>query len=287
LLGPLRDRARNLRSKAEAARRRETVTGFDARLLKSEALALEADWLASRAELDVADAALREWLGLAPGASLDLADDLDVRRWRCDTDSALAAALGNRRTLARAAAAESLAMQRVALEQRLNRVNPALGVSAGRERMEIERQGLSPLVDEDTMVGLELRVPLPLFATNSAALGEARLELERARAEREASIRDVREEVVTACTQLERAEELRALRRDAAESADQDLRLIESAYEGGRIPLDEYLTLRERLVRQELGLLDAVADVEASRARLIRATGIARAEWMRRAEEQP
>ena len=282
LLEPLRDRARSLRSKAEDAKRKEALSGFDARLLRSEALSIEADWLDARRDLEISEAELRVWLALPPDTALALEDDLDQRSWRCDIDSAWVLARHSRLALARGAAAESLGLARVALEQRLARVNPTLGVSAGRERIQIETGGPAAISNEDTFVGLAVRVPIPLFGANPLGVAEAKLELERVRAEQAALEREVRNEVVTACVALRRLEEQRTLRGEAAESAGRDLRLIESAYENGRIPLDEYLTLRERLIRQEVGLLDALASVERERVRLVRATGVQRAEFTRR-----
>ncbi len=282
LLEPLRDRARNLRSKAEDARRLEALSGFDARLLRSEALSLEADWLDARRELEITDAGLRIWLALPPASVLALVDDLDERSWRCDIDTILILAGQARLALARAAAAESLALARVTLEQRLARVNPTLGATVGRERLQLESAELGRTGAEDTFFGLGVRVPIPVFGVNPLGIAEARFELERVRAERAALEREVRQEVVTTCAALQRLEEQRTLRAEAAESAGSDLRLIESAYENGRIPLDEYLTLRERLIRREIGLLDALAAVEQERSRLVRATGVERAELTRR-----
>ena len=281
-LEPLRERARSLRAKAEGARRREAVTGFETRLLRAEALAIEADWLDARRQLEVSEAELRTRLALPVDSALALDDDLAEHPWQCDVDSALSLALERRQGLRRVAAAESLAASRVLLERRLGRVNPALGVSVGRERLALEPEDVGPIADEDTFVGLDVRVPLPLFARNQSGISEARLELERARAERAALEREVRQDVTTACAALHRVEEERTLRREAAQSAAEDLRLIESAYADGRIPLDEYLTLRERLVRQQVALLDAVGTVEEERARLVRATGVDRAELARR-----
>jgi cobalt-zinc-cadmium efflux system outer membrane protein len=281
-LEPLRDRARSLRARAEGARRRETLTGFEVRLLRAEALGLEADWLDARRELDVTEAELRTWLAVSPDSVLDLEDDLDDHPWSCVADSALALALHGRQALARAAAAESLALAKLMLQQRLARTNPTLGVSVSRERLELEPEGLGTIVDEGTAVGLDVRLPIPVFARNRPDIVEARLELERARVERAALDREVRQEVTAACAAMGRIEDERRLRREAAESAEQDLRLIETAYGDGRIRLDEYLTLRERLVQQQRALLDALGAVEESRARLVRATGAERAELARR-----
>lgn len=279
LFEPLRQRARDLRAKVETARRRETVTGFDARLLRSEALSLEADWLGARRDLETTEAQLRVLLALAPDSALSLEDDLDDRSWRCDADSTWTMAQHRRVAMARAAAAESMAVARLALEQRLAGINPTVGASLGRERTELEFGApMDAISAEATLVGLHVRVPLPLFRVNATGIAEARLELERVRAERAALEREVRQEVVAACAGLHRVQEERRLRTEAAESAARDLELIESAYEGGRIPLDEYLTLRERLVRQQVALLEAAGALEEERARLVQATGVPREE---------
>lgn len=280
-LEPLRERARRLRARAENARRRETLTGFDARLLRAEALSLEADWLEAEREVDVSSSELRTWLALPADAALAPEDDLDDQQWRCDADSAFGLALQNRRSLGRAAAAESLSSMRLRLEQRLGRVNPRLGVSVSRERLELEPEGGGLLSDEDTMIGLGVTLPIPIFGVNATGVAEARLELERSRAERAGLERQVRQDVVSACVGLERAEEERRLRSDAAASASNDLQLVETAYADGRIPLEEFLTLRDRLVRQQIALLDAMRVVEEQRASLVQATGTPRADLQR------
>lgn len=131
------------------------------------------------------------------------------------------------------------------------------------------------------MIGLGVTLPIPIFGVNATGVAEARLELERSRAERAGLERQVRQDVVSACVGLERAEEERRLRSDAAASASNDLQLVETAYADGRIPLEEFLTLRDRLVRQQIALLDAMRVVEEQRASLVQATGTPRADLQR------
>lgn len=280
-LEPLRQRAHNLQVKSENARRRETLTAFDGRLLQSDAQAIEADWLGARREVKVAESELRGWLALPPDDSLVVEDDLDQVRWSCNADSAWALALRHAGGLARAAANESLAFARVQLEQRLARGNPTLGASVGRERLELEPEGAGRILDEGTFVGLSVRLPIPFFS-NRPEITEARLEYERARAERAFLERETRQSVVASCTALEGFEQQRRLRQDAAKTAASDLLLIESAYGDGRIPLDEYLTLRERLVRQQERWMEVTGLVEEERSRLVRAIGLRRADLARR-----
>ena len=282
LLAGLRDRARDLGAKAEHARGRETLSGFDARLLGSEAVSLEADWLGARNEADVTGAELRVWLELPRHTALAFEDDLGDGVWSCDADSAWVLARHTRLVVARVAAAESLALARVVVEERHARANPTLGASVSRERFELDTGEVGVIHDEGTSIGLHVRVPLSIFQRNATGITEARLDVERARVDRAALDREVRQEAVAACAALRGAEDERALRAVAAESAGRDLQLIEAAYEGGRIPLDEYLTLRERLVRQQTAWLESLGRVEAERSRLVRVTGAPRAELARR-----
>ena len=182
----------------------------------------------------------------------------------------------------RMAAAESLALRRLELERRLGRINPAFGVSAGRDRTSIGSAPVSggavagPILDTDTVIGIRASIPLPMTQRNQVAVGEAALELQQARAERLALDLNVAQEVASACAALARAEERRGLLAGVVRGAAADLGLTEDAYRGGRIPLEDYLTLRERLLRVRRDLMDATAALENARTRLVRATGLRR-----------
>ena len=274
-LAPLADRARELSQHAEEARQREIVTGLDVRLLRGDLAELESERATARRELEQAEAELRVWLGLPSSTALRLADDLDARSWRCPSDSLTELATSSRADLARAVAAESLADRRVLLERRLARGNPTLGVSAGQERRSLESPSVGALDDRATTVGIRATVPIPLLRT-PFGVNEAQLELARSQSERAVLELSVRQDVASACAGLTAAEERRRMLRTAATSAPTDLSLTESAYREGRIPLDQYLTVRERLVRIQREALDAEAALEEARARLVRATGLRR-----------
>ena len=273
-IGPLVARSAELSRRAESARRREVITGFDARVLKGDVAELEAEQLDALRELDEADAELKLRAGLPAGQPLRLDDDLDGGRWGCAVDSLTLIAQRSRADLARAGAAESLAASRVGFERRMSAPNLTLGVSAGREGRSFEGSAGTQR-DESTILGIHATIPLP-WGRSFGAVHEAQVELGRAQAERAGLDRTMREEVAVACAGLARAESRRELLRIAASSAAADLLLTESAYREGRIPLEQYLTVRERLVRIQREALDAVSAVEAGRARLVRATGLRR-----------
>lgn len=274
-LGPLADRARELSVRAQDARRSETVTEFDVRLLRRDVVELESERARARRELDEAEAELHIWLGLSRNTSLLLTDDLNDRPWGCSLDSLTHLARSSRADLALAAAAESLAGRRVLLEQRLALGNPIIGISASKDRQSFESPSIGTVNDQETNVGIRATIPIP-FVRAPFGVNEARLELARSQSDRAVLELSVRQDVAAACAGLTAAEERLRILRDAVTTAPGDLRLTESAYREGRIPLDQYLTVRERLVRIQREALDAEAALEEARARLVRATGLRR-----------
>lgn len=282
LLSELTSRARRVQESAEAARRRETVTAFAARLLRADALSLQAEQVEAAREQGQVEAELRILLTVPPSDSLRFINDLSDSAWHCPLDTALALARSARFDLRRSAAAESLAGERLRLERRLRRVNPTLTASLGRDRMFIESVPVSggaiagPIESSTTTIGLRASVPLPLSQRNQVAVSEATLELERTRAERAAREREVAREVAAACASLQGAEERRAILQSLTSGVAGDLELTMAAYRGGRIALEEYLAVSGRLLRFDRDLLDATALVETARAALVRATGLTR-----------
>lgn len=274
LLGPALHQARSLRQRAQTARRRELITPFNERMLRADALEVEGEMSEARQQLEQMESRLQAWLGSIPD-SLRIEEPLSADAWRCDGDSIVGLALSHRADLARAQAAELQAVARQELARRLGRVNPTLGLSIGQERLEIDAFP-EPLEDKDVFIGVHGSIPLPLSETNRLERLETRLELDRSRSERVAIELQIRGEVAAACAALARAQERVDLLAPLAESAGSDLRVLEAAYRDGRAALDEYLTLRERLLRAQRGSVDALADLEEARSALVRATGLRR-----------
>ncbi len=281
LLGPALVQARSLGQRAQTARRRELVTAFDERMLRADALEIEGEEIAARQQLEQSEGRIRAWLEPhMDGLRID--EPLSTEFWTCEEDSIVARALLHRGSLARARTAEDQAVARLELANRLGRVNPTIGVSVGQERLEID-SSLEPLEDKDLFFGVHGSIPLPLFQTNKLERMEGQLELDRARSERIAAERQVKGEVAAACAALARTQERVALLGPLAQSAASDLGILETAYRDGRAALDQYLTLRERLLRAQRGYVDAVGDLEQARNAMVRATGLRRpslAEWL-------
>lgn len=274
VLKPVLVQARSLGQRAQTARRRELLTPFAERMLRADATEIEAEEIRARQELEQSEARLSAWLGTGTD-SLSIEDPLPARVWSCEEDSVALLALVHRADLARARAAETQAVARLALARTLGRVNPTFGVSVGQERLEIEA-GSQTLTSKDFIVGLQGSIPLPLFQSNRLERTEGQLEVERARTETVSRELEVRSEVAAACAAVHRAQERVGLLAPLAASATSDLRTLEAAYRDGRSALDEYLTLRERLLRAQRGHVEALGDLEEARNAMVRATGLRR-----------
>ncbi len=274
LLAPVLAQVRSLGQRARTARQREILTPFAERMLRADALEVEGEEIEARQQLEQSEGRLRAWLGSMPD-SLRIEEPLLVDSWRCGGDSVLALALAQRADVAAARAAEVQAAARLEVARRLGRVNPTLGISVGQERFEIDAIPQSS-ENKDFFVGVHGSIPLPLFQVNRLERLETQLDLDRSRSNRFAVELQVRGEVSSACAALARAQERVGLLAPLAESAHSDLRVLEAAYRDGRAALDEYLTLRERLLRAQRGYVNALADLEEARNALVRATGLRR-----------
>ncbi len=276
VLEPALVQARSLGQRARTARRRELLTPFAERMLRADATEIQSDEIQARVDLERSVAQLKAWLG-TEADSLNLEGPLSPEVWSCEEGSVVLLALEHRADLARARAAETQAVARLELARRLGRVNPTLGVSVGQERLEIET-GSQTFSSRDILVGVRGSVPLPLFQSNRLERAEGQLEVERARTETLAQELQVRSEVALACAAIHRAQERVGLLTPLSESATSDLRTLEAAYRDGRSALDEYLTLRERLLRAQRGYVEALGDLEEARNAIVRATGLRRPE---------
>jgi cobalt-zinc-cadmium efflux system outer membrane protein len=141
---------------------------------------------------------------------------------------------------------------------------PALGVQVTREG--------APAGLEETIVLGTLSLPLPLFQRNQAARATARAEARIADAERGAfgsQLENRLEQNRTAV--LAAAARVRTYGREILPTFEENLRLIQRAFELGEIDILQVSVARERFLRIQTDALDAytdyfqaVADLEAS-----------------------
>jgi cobalt-zinc-cadmium efflux system outer membrane protein len=195
-----------------------------------------------------------------PEASGDVARKMDYDRGKL-LDSAARrpqlTALQNR---------EQAARSRLELERASAYPDITLGVTAGREG--------SPEFRE-SVVGLAVSVPLPLFRRNQAGVGKAMTELTQAQVERQAAARDVQAGVIA---QLARVEQLRErtvrLRASVLPPLEENLRLSQSAFREGEIGLTELLLVNRQVLDGRRDALEAETELRFAQIALERAAGL-------------
>jgi outer membrane protein, heavy metal efflux system len=173
----------------------------------------------------------------------------------------VAAALAVREDLAALRSEEEAARARVDLERAL--ALPNLVATAFRERE----------ADSEDIAGLGLAVGIPLFNRNRGAVVEARAAAERAAADTALATLRVQQEVTAAhatFTASKAASE--ALRGRLVGNLEENLALLQRAFEEGKIGRSELILFRRELLDSQREYLDALAAAAAARLRLDLAT---------------
>lgn len=157
-------------------------------------------------------------------------------------------------------------------------------VRAARSRVELARAEAWPNLTvrafatregPETVMGAGVGIPLPLFDRNQGAIVEARAEVRRAEARRDALRRTLRAEVEDANARLRAAEAgVRALVEGVVTHLEENLTLLERAFEEGKRTWVEVLVLRRAFTEAERDLVAARAEARRARARLDLAAGL-------------
>jgi cobalt-zinc-cadmium efflux system outer membrane protein len=146
---------------------------------------------------------------------------------------------------------------------------------AGREALpkprlgaRFEREG-----EEDAILGT-LSFDLPLLNRNQAGRGVAGARLAQAQRALEAAERRVSQEVRLALARLEAARDAaRAFEGEVVRAMEENLRLVATAYQAGKIGLFELLVLRRDALDARRGRIRAQEDLVSAEAQLLRALG--------------
>lgn len=239
------------------------ISTLDANLAEIELGRARAHVLAARRERTGATMALRQQIGLPPDRPLRLAlpeDSIDATV--PPEDSLVALALTRRPDLSAVAAAVDQATGELRLARR--EAIPALTIGPMAERDEATG---SP------RLGFAAGISVPLWNWNTGVVTRRRAELERARYDRTATELAVQAEVREARSALDSAtEEVRELTQSVLEPARENQRLLEIAYQAGKIDLPSLLLVRNQLLDAETDYWDAWLAREQAWLRLQAAT---------------
>jgi cobalt-zinc-cadmium efflux system outer membrane protein len=239
------------------------ATRLNLNLALAEAGRAGAERAAARGAEKVALALLAEVLGLGAEAPVEVAGNL---------------------TLLETAVPPLETLRRQAAEHRPELLAVRHGLDAARARIEASSaEGLPDLEvgaffrregTEETVAGGALSWPLPLFARNQGGVQEAEAAARRLAADQVAAGLRVEQEVLVAAAERTAAvEAAQALHGQVAGSLDDNLRLLQRAFEAGEIGGTELLVARREFRERGRELVLALAAAERARIRLELATG--------------
>lgn len=214
-------------------------------------------------QLDAGEAVLlgglKSLLGMRPGESLSVGGDLpqpvlpaadaDPSR-RPDLQAAKLAAL---------AATQDVALQHA---RRLDDVEG--GLFAGVERAEDAPDGY----ENEAIIGLRFKIPLPLWNKNEGAIQEAQAKQQRREMEAVALGRNIRLEAETALSEMrEWAKMITEINETLLPLADEQATLAETTFRKGQGEIQSVLRSREKRLQLAAARLDALREFHLARVR--------------------
>ena len=164
--------------------------------------------------------------------------------------------------------------ERVATEQDVEGAR-AEQTFADRDWLPRPRIGVRYEKDEgDDVVLGTLSFDLPVFNQNQAARGVAAAQLSQAELALAATQRRIRQEVLLAVSRLATAREAaQAFEGQVVDAMEENLKLINTAYEAGKIDLFELLLIRRDTLEARRGHIEALEELRAAEAALAKAMG--------------
>ena len=214
-------------------------------------------------QLDVADVSLTG--GLKPLLGMRLGDALSVSGTL--PDPKLPAAGDNpsaRPDFQKAKLDVQAAAQGVALEQSRRYDDVEGGIFAAAERTEDAPEGY----ENEAVIGLRFKIPLPLRNKNEGAIQEAAAKQTRMEMEAVALSRNIRLEAETARAEMrEWADLIREINDTLLPLAEEQAALAETAYSEGQGEIQSVLRSREKRLELAAARLDALREFHLARVR--------------------
>ena len=207
------------------------------------------------ARAGVADAAarMRQLIGTAPDAEIEIADGSDFPGSAPPVSLEMEAVLANRPDYSLLLKSEDLgdAQLKLAMAQRWDDV--ALRVFFQRESSVDEPVGL----DRNTFGGVAISIPLPLHNKNEQAIEEAEIGIEKARRERAAKLFSIHGELRRALEARLAAYKLaQSARREALPLAEKNLDEFKVAQQNGQASLLQVQQAQSQLLQLENAALE-------------------------------
>jgi cobalt-zinc-cadmium efflux system outer membrane protein len=239
------------------------ATRLDLNLARAEAGRAGADHAAARGVEAVARAMLATLVGADDPAALEVRGEL---------------------TFVATAPVETAELRRLALTHRAELEATRQGLAAAQARVRTSEAATVPDLDvgaffrregsEAHIFGGLLGVPLPIFGQARAEVDVARAELRRQTASAAETRQRIEQEVLVAAAERTAAvAAAQALERHVALALDENLRLLQRAFEAGEIGGSALHVARRAFRESGRDLIEALAAAERARIRLELATG--------------
>lgn len=238
---------------------------LDAGMARIEAAGVDLTLLQIHAEETAVTGRLKTVLGTPAGTPLGISGTLPP------PGRATASATPSRRAdlQARNIAAEA-AGRGVDLERARKYEDFEAGIFAGTERKEDAPNGF----EREALVGLRLRIPLPLWNDNRAAVDEAEAKHQRARLEAAALEKSIRLESETTLAEMSRwAKLVTEIEQTLLPLADKQAAGAEKAFRNGQGDLQTVFRSREKHLAISISRLDALRQFHLARVRHDAANG--------------
>ena len=158
----------------------------------------------------------------------------------------------------------------ISLEQARRRDDIEGGIFAGADRSEDVPEGY----DTEAIVGLRIKLPLPLWNRNEGAIEEARAKHQRMEMERAALARAIHLEAEAARVSMQHwATVITNIKTTLMPLADEQAALAEQTYRNGQGEIQSVLRAREKRTALAIAGLEALREFNLARVRHDAATG--------------
>jgi cobalt-zinc-cadmium efflux system outer membrane protein len=242
-----------------AAAEKGEGSALDAASAGLEAAGISAKLRQLDAEEAGAIGVIKPLLGMAPGTSISVSGELPLPVIPSDGVNP------ERRPDFQIAMLDvDAARQGIALQQALQHDDLEAGLFAAAERAEDAPDGF----DNEAIIGLRFRIPLPLWNKNVGAIDEARAKHERRKLEATALARNIRLEAESDHAQMsEWAKLVRELDETLLPLAEKQTKAADDAFSHAQTDIQTVIRSREKSLQLAAARLDAIREFHLARIR--------------------
>ena len=243
---------------ADSAQKGE-ASSLDAGQANLNAASLEIQTRQLEAEENFWLGTLKPLLGMQPGEALRIEGTLTEPKI-----TSPATDLSQRPDLQKAELALQAASQGIALEQSRRYDDIEGGLFAASDRTEDAPEGY----DSETMIGLRLKIPLPLWNQNKAGIEEAKIRKSRMEQETIALARRIRLEAESTVTDMKQWASLsREIEMNLLPIAQQEVQNAEDAYHNGQCEIQALLRAKEKHLELAASHINALGEFHLAKIR--------------------